>query len=46
MSILRPMIPKNIQEEIRTQKIWYVEQHLPVRIIEHELEILFTLFVK
>ena len=46
MSILRPRSPKNIQEEFRTQKIWYAEQQFLVRIIEDEKEILYTLFVK
>jgi hypothetical protein len=46
MSIVRPRSPKNIQEEFRNQKIWYVEQHLPIHIVQDEQEILFMLFVK
>jgi hypothetical protein len=40
------MSPKNIQEEFIAQNIGYVEQHMPVRIIEGERETLFALFVK
>jgi hypothetical protein len=37
MLILNPMSSKNIQEEFIAQKIGYVEQHMPVRIIEGEM---------